>query len=289
MAIPEVDGVTIGLYPLPATAPRIAQDPLLLTIAQGDYEFKPAVDLIPDAEPTYVKPYQPFTFTVSAIPSLPNEVITNMTVTGPSYCILEEPLPGADTTRSAEEPLEVPASPLWAGLAFREPFLFNSEFSSGPAPLVTISGYFSERNFYDREWLLRFPDAIAKFSGEGVKYELLSVLSENEELFDPSMLVKTYPSGLSAETFYPLTPADANLLDTPEMEDYFRACSGIVSYKPSDIKKLRMFFDITIVSDRGTYLFTAHMTVQNDQDTAVERLQYAINTPKVPRPLIASV
>lgn len=287
MAVPVVDGVTVGLYPLPATAPRVAKDPLLATVTAGVYEFKPQVDLLPDAEPTYVKPYQTFSLGVSAVPTLPDEVITNLTVTGPSYCVLEEPLPGADITRSADTEFEIPVSPLWVAPLFKEPFVVNTLTSPGPTPLVTISGYYSERNFFDREWILSFPDAIAKISADGVKYETLEALSEAEGLFTPELLTKTYPSALNAENFYPLTPADAKLYDTAAMEQYFKTCSGILSYKSSEIKKLRMFFEITIVSNKGTYPFTAHMTVQNDQENALERLQYAINTPSVPKPLIA--
>jgi len=282
MAAVFTDEIEVGLYPLPATAPRYLK---LLGLPAGDYEFKPIVEALPDAEPTYVKPYQSFSLTVEAIPTLPNEVITNFTVTGPSYCILEEPRPSFDTTRSFDTEFEIPASPLWVGPLYNEPFVFNSEFSTGASPIVTISGYFSERNFYDREWLLRLPDSIVKVSGNGVQYETLEVIKAQEELFDPSMLVKTYPSGISAENFYPLSFADAKLYDAAVMEEWIKRCSDIISYKPSDIMKLRVFFDITIVSSAGTFLSTAHMTVQNDQDTAIDRLEYAINTPKLPRPL----
>lgn len=279
------DEIEVGLYPLPASATRAQK---VVGLPAGDYEFKPTVDIIPDAEPTYVKPYQNFSITIEGLPSLPNEVITHMSVTGPSYCILEEPLPTYDTTRSFDTEFEVPVSPLWVAPLYNEPFVFNSEFAPGPAPLVTISGYFSERNFHDREWLLRLPNAIVKVSGQGVFYETLDVIEKKEaagELFDPSMLVREYPSSISAENFYPLTFADAKLYDAAVMEEWLKRCSDIISYKPSDIMKLRVFFDITIVSDKGTFLSTAHMTVQNDQDTAIKRLEYGINTPKVPVPL----
>jgi len=279
------DEIEVGFYPLPATAPRYLK---LLGLPAGDYEFKPTVEALPDAEPTYVKPYQSFSLTIEAYPTLPNEVITSMSVTGPSYCILEEPRPSFDTTRSFDTEFEVPVSPLWVGPLYNEPFVFNSEFATGAAPLVTISGYFSERNFYDREWLLRLPNAIVKISGDGVYYETFEKIEKLEaegELFDPSMLKRKYPSSISAESFYPLTFVDAKMYDAPVMEEWLKRCSDIISYKPSDIRKLRVFFDITIVSSAGTFLSTAHMTVQNDQDTAIKRLEYGINTPKVPVPL----
>lgn len=283
MAIPLVDNVTVGLYPLPATAPRAST---VAAVPAGVYEFKPIADVIPDTEPNYVKPYEPFSMTVSAVPNLPDEKLILLTVTGPMYCVLEEPLPTFDSTRSLDTDFEILASPLWVSGAFREPFIVNSTSASGLTPVVTISGYYSERNFYDREWLLRYPDAIAKIGWNGVKYELLEVLNKKEELFDPSMLVKTYPSSINAETFYPLTPADAKMYDAASMETFIVRCSDILSYKPSDIRKLRMFFDITIVSDKGTYPFTAHMTVQNNMDSAIERLTYAINIPKVEKSLV---
>lgn len=285
MAAVLTDGIEVGLYPLPASAVRSLET---LLVPAGTYEFKPIVDIIPDAEPTYVKPYQFFSLEVSAIPTLPNEVITSLTVNGPSYCLLEEPLPTFDTTRSFDTDFEIPVSPLWAAPLYLEPFVLNSTTSPGPTPLVTIQGYFSERNFHDREWLLRLPNAIVKVSGAGVFYETLEVIEKKEaagELFDPSMLVKKYPSSISAENFYPLTFADAKLYDAAVMEEWLKRCSDIISYKPSDIMKLRVFFDIVIVSNAGTFPFTAHMTVQNDQDTAIKRLEYGINTPKVPVPL----
>lgn len=286
MAIPLVDNVTVGLYPLPATAPRAAS---VAAVPAGVYEFKPVADIIPDTEPNYVQPYETFSMTVSAVPNLPDEKIISLTVTGPTHCVLEEPLPSFDSTRSLDADLDITVSPLWVSGAFREPFIVNSTTGSGLTPVVTISGYFSERNFYDREWLLRYPDAIAKIGWNGVKYELLEVLNKKEELFDPSMLVKTYPSSITAETYYPLTPADARLYDASVMETFIARCSDILSYKPSDIRKLRMFFDISIVSDKGTYPFTAHMTVQNNMDTAIERLEYAINTPKAEKPLVNAI
>ncbi len=286
MAIPLVDGITVGLYPLPATAPRAAS---VAVIPAGQYEFKPIANIIPDTEPSYVKPYEVFSMTVSAVPNIPDEKIISITVTGPTHCVLEEPVPGFESTRSLDGAFDLPVSPLWVTGAFIEPFVINTTTASGLAPVVTISGYYSERNFFDREWLLRYPDAIAKLSGAGVKYELLKVLDKNEELFDPVMLVKSYPSSLSPQTFYPLTPADAKQWDSPAMENLITRCADILSYKPSDINKLRMYFNISIVSDKGTYPFTAHMTVQNNQDSAVSRMTYAINTPKVATPLIANV
>jgi len=286
MAIPLIDNITVGLYPLPATAPRASSVAL---VPAGVYELKPVASIIPDTEPNYVQPYEPFSIEVSAVPNIPDEKIISLTVTGPTYCVLEEPLPSFDSTRSLDAELEISASPLWVSGAFQESFIVNSTTASGLTPVVTISGYYSERNFYDREWLLRYPDAIAKISGNGVQYELLEVINKQEEIFDPSMLVKTYPSSISAETFYPLSPADAKLYDSSAMINFISNCSDILSYKPSDIRKLRMFFEISIVSDKGTYPFTAHMTVQNNMESAIERLRYAINTPKAKKPLINAV
>ena len=286
MAIPLVDSLTVGLYPLPATAPRAAA---VASVPAGTYEFKPVAGIIPDTEPNYVKPYEQFSLSVSAVPNIPDEKIISLTVLGPSYCLLEEPVSSFDSTRSLDAEFDLPVSPLWVPGAFREPFIVNTTTDSGLTPVVTISGYYSERNFYDREWILRYPDTIAKLSATGVQYELLEILNKKPELFDPSFLVKTYPSSLNAETFYPLTPVDAKKWDSASIESFIIKCSDILSYKPSDIMKLRMYFDINIVSDKGVFPFTAHMTVQNNQENAIERLAYAINIPKVPKPLITNV
>ena len=106
MATLLVDGLTVGPAPLPG--PPTA-NPALPGAA---IELRPVANKLPDGEggpnTNYISTYQPFTLTVSAIPTAPLEVITSVVILGPNRCILEDPLPGSDTTKSLNKKLKIP-------------------------------------------------------------------------------------------------------------------------------------------------------------------------------------
>ena len=278
MAILTVDGIQIGPFPLPTTALRSP----LPNIESATTELKP-VPLIPDEEeakkpenqkePKYIKPYQVFELFIGATPTDPSDVINDIIVVGPKKCILEEPIVDIFSDlweRSGGEGYEVPISPLWssAGVVL-EPFIVVTPGLAG-AP-AKISGYYSERNFYDREWILEFADVKAKLSGDSITY----TYGPLDEIFGPDGIKTGAP--WNPQTWYPLSPDAAKQLDSYQLERFIELCSGVSGYQPSDIKKLRFFYDIII---NGDTIIPCHMTVENDNNFAGERLKYAINIEK---------
>jgi len=276
MATLLTDNITVGIPPI---TPPIRT--LLSGVVSSQYEFKPTLGpaaiarLLQDGEIAnsndYISPYQDFSLTISAIPTDPLEVITAITLTMNS-CVLEEPLPGADITRSQDTEFEIPVTPYWAPPLFVEPFVIITP--SGPT--VSVSGYFTERNFYDQEWILQYENAIAKFSATGIRF------TRDKKGFVKSVnfletLTGIIPAGINVNNFYPMSIAAAYTYGPEVMQSYILLSERVISYKPSEIKKLRFYFTGNIISNRGTFPFTAHMTVQNNKKAAQERLRYALN------------
>jgi len=310
MAALEDNRVTVGLWPLPGTAKRADLLSGIVTPGVGSFELRPFsyenmgeavangdISSIDD----YISPYQTFTLTVTAIPTLPDEVILNVSFDPippipaftPFKAIIEEPNPATLVSRTgAEEPQEIIPSPNW------NPPLVNEQFiqTLGGVTTATIGGYYTEKAFYDREWVLKFPDAIARISGAGVRYLKYEQIPQGVP-FDPILFdtAPIAPSSITPGTWYSTTKADAEILDAPQMAQYLEKTSGIVSYKASEIRKLRFFYIITITSKvPGTLLpikttIPTFMTVQNNSSWAQKRLTYALNIPKVPRPLLIGV
>lgn len=272
MATLLTDNTTVGLYPLPQSASRV------VPIPAGQYEFAPLLPISLDPDEigngeNYIGTYQGFGLTVQAIPNLPEEVITGFTLRMTS-CVLEEPLPGADTTHSLKDELKIPVTPYWSPPLFFEPLVSVLNFTQSG----TISGYFTERNFYDREWVVSYFNAVARFTSNGLFYAPLENFPKNLP-FDIKNINIPLPSSVNINTFYPFSISNAYTYDAEVLQSYFPV-SQVISYKPSEIKKLRFYFEGSIFSNKGVFPFTAHMTVQQNQKAANERLRYALNRRK---------
>lgn len=301
------DRSTVGIWPLPGTARRANLLEGIVTPGVGSFELRPLpyenmAEAIANGDISsiddYVGPYQTFTLTVTAIPTVPNEVITNVSFDPippvpaftPFQAILEEPNPATLPNRTgAEEPQVIEPSPNWNPPLVNEPYIQTI----GGATTATIGGYYTEKAFYDREWILRFPDVIAKISGEGVRYLRYEDIPQGVP-FDPVLFdtAAFAPSSITPATWYATTRADAEILDAPAMQEYLTKTSGIISYKGSEIRKLRFFYIITITSVVPpstlpiTTTIPAFMTVQNNMEWTQSRLLHALNTPKTPSPLL---
>jgi hypothetical protein len=270
MATLLADNLTVGPPPLPG--PPLANP----SLATATWEFRPvpaSLDLDqagPNAN--YITTYQPFNLSISAIPTLPEEVITNVTTTL-RYCILEDPLPGASTTRSQNGKLEIKVSPFWAPGLFLEPLVVSTP-GTGATP-ATISGYFTERNFYDREIVASYLNAVARFTSNGFFYAPLETFPVKLP-FDLNKIKFQLPSSVNVNTFYPLSISAAYKTESEILENYFSSVGQVISYKGTDIKKLRFFFDVTIISNKGVFPSTAYMIVQYNQKAANERLKFLL-------------
>jgi hypothetical protein len=270
MATLLADNLTVGPPPLPG--PPLANP----SLATATWEFRPvpaSLDLDqagPNAN--YITTYQPFNLSISAIPTFPDEVISTITTTL-RYCILEDPLPGASTTRSQNGKLEIKASPFWAPGLFLEPLVISTP-GTGATP-STISGYFTERNFYDREIVVSYLNAVARFTSNGFFYAPLETFPVKLP-FDLNKIKFQLPSSVNVNTFYPLSISAAYKTESEILENYFSSVGQVISYKGTDIKKLRFFFDVTIISNKGVFPSTAYMIVQYNQKAANERLKFLL-------------
>tara|TARA_B100002019_G_scaffold274196_1_gene270929 strand:- start:541 stop:1539 length:999 start_codon:yes stop_codon:yes gene_type:complete len=313
MAILENNGMTVGPWPLPATLKR--SDILGNLFIPGSlvppaYELRPIpFDKMGEALANgdiatledYVSPYATYTLTAKAIPSLPDEVILSCSFKPPAWAealgifsddirpfkvIVEEPNPGADASRTASEDpviIEPPLGGLWDAPGSEETTI--QTFDSGPT--ATLVGYYTEKAFYDREWYLRFSNCIARFSYLGIQYIKTDDVPQGipldlQELFSDPKIAKTLPSDITYNNWYPQTKADAQAFDSPHMSKYFGMCDGIVSYKATEIRKLRYYYIVFIESLIGGATiptltwFPCFMTVQYNSNFAQQRLAAAI-------------
>lgn len=316
MALLLTDQVTVGVFPLPDTALRLTNpNSLVNKIPAGFYEFKPVVPPVvesvkkildtigikPEAPPIYISPYDVFELPVTAIPTFPNEYITNMTIVGPIACFLEDPLPSLkfpDALRSLEQAVRIGISPWWAPGLFFEPFVTTipvtppvipSPVTAAPGFVGTgpgytaftskIGGYYTERNWTDREWILKERDVIAKYNINGRFYKPWD--PENQE-YPIDVMSINQPS---ASLITPFTFYGTNILSSATIEEvmlpYIRCAEHVMSYKGSEIRSMRFYF--TVVIDSVIYPpylipqpppasiilktpFIAHMSVDTNHD-----------------------
>lgn len=269
MATLLIDGLTVGPAPLPGPP-----GPANLLLPGATFEFRPVPLTLPSGQQgpggagqNYISTYEPFSLTVGAIPTLPLEIVTSVTIIGPTSCIIEDPLPGAPTTKSLNKELKILASPFWLPGLFLEPLVVST-----PGLPATITGYFTERNWYDRVITVSYLNAIAKFTSLGLFYAPLENFPTNLP-FDLNAIKLPLPSSVNINTFYPLTVASAFKTESELLEPYLSTIGQVISYKGTDIKKLRFYFTVTVNSTFGVFPFTAYMIVQYNQKAANERLK----------------
>ena len=186
----------------------------------------------------------------------------------------------AESLRSLEEPLRIGIWPFWApnpgfgklGPLFFEPFIFNSNpppiaprpyLSTGPAgclslgtgydegifpPLpespglatATIAGYHTDRNFFDRQWILKEREYIRKYNSLG-RFETPWKPNRASFPIDPDSIKDFVPSPITPYTFF-----STNILTGACAEDvmmpYLRCADHIMHYKPTEIKALRFYY-----------------------------------------------
>ena len=318
MAVLENNGVTVGPWPLPATLKRT--DVLGNLFIPGGlippaYELRPiAYDNMGEALTSgniatledYVAPYSTFTLNAKAIPSSPDEVILSCSFKPPVWAeslgifsddirpfkvIVEEPNPGSDGSRTAsEEPVIItpPLGGLWDAPGAEEPTI--KALNSGPT--ATLIGYYTEKAFYDREWYLRFSNCFARFSYLGIQYIKSADVPQGipldlQVLFNDPKIARMLPSNITFTNSYPQTKVDAQAFDSPQMPLYFSMCDGIISYKATEIRKLRYYYICWIESLIGASTtptltwFPCFMTVQYNSNFAQQRLTAAIAATQV--------
>ncbi len=306
MPIIENNGITVGPWPLPMTLLRSDVLANIATPGVGAYELRPIPfenmgEAILEGDISglndYVAPYQPFQVTVSVLPDPTENAILNVSfdpsigglplpATTPFAAILEEPNPQTLPNRTGtSKPQIIPPNALWSAPAVTEATIQ----SFGGVTTATLAGFYTEKAFFDRTWILKYPDCVARIGYDGIRVLRISDIPQGvklePELFDAAPM---FPSPITPLNWYPATRADAEILDSPVMAGYLSTCEGIISYKASEIRKLRFFYNIIIVTDKGVSFNPVFMTVQNQMRWAKSRLQYALNIPKTPTNLLST-
>lgn len=282
-AILQPDFTTVGLFPLPTTAVRFANPKSLVNkIPAGQWELKPVIPpvpslltkiqsklgILPETEPKYISPYDNFLLPVTAIVPIPSihEFISGMTITGPIACMLEDPLPVLsfpDALRSLGSIMRIGISPWWAPGLFLDPFVRvtypmpyippspTSVSPSGAGPgyktfTVNIGGYHTDRNWTDREWILKEKDVIAKYNINGRWIKPWKPGNESYPI-NPLQINKLVGSAITPFTFF-----STNLLTSAVCEEvmlpYLKCAEHIMAYKPSEIRSMRFYYLIMIDS-----------------------------------------
>lgn len=299
MPIIENNAITVGPWPLPMTLLRSDVLANITTPGVGAYELRPLPfenmgEAILEGDISglndYVAPYQVFKVTVTVLPDGDETILSvsfdptvgglPLPVTTPFAAIVEEPNPQTLPNRTgSDRPQVITPSALWSPPAVSEATIQ----SLGGTNTATLSGFYTEKAFYDRRWILKYPDGVARIGYDGIRFlrtaDIPQGVALEPELFDAAPVI---PSPITPLNWYPATKADAEILDSPLMAGYLSTCEGIVSYKASEIRKLRFFYNIIIVTDKGVSYRPVFMTVQNQMRWAKSRLQYALNIPKTP-------
>lgn len=209
----------------------------------------------------------------------PGEIkLIDFQIIGPIACIIEDPLPSIDFSRPAEsfrslaEPVRIGIWPFWApnpgfgklGPLFFEPFIFNSNperiqpFASagdcygfsgtgaaaGRPPqesmTATIAGYYTDRNFFDRQWILKEREFIRKYNMNG-RFEMPWNPDRATFPIEPGNIKKFKPSPITPYSFFSTNIITGNCAEDVMMP-YLRCADHIMHYKPTEIKALRFYY-----------------------------------------------
>lgn len=297
---PGVSDITLaGRVPPPVSTWQLRPTPL------NPRSIVTARKYVDDPLKSYIEPYDPFTISLQF--TSPGQIIS---IRGALLsCVLESPLPTVDGDNRtvinavgeiASGTFKLPSNLVgfWQPGLFKEPLVLGSSGAGvvpvpapmgispngtvyspvggfGPTGIYTISGYFTERNFFDREWIISVGGYPVKLNAGG-----LSILKPQFKSLNP--LSATNPSNWaiikewSPDLFYNPNIATARIFDGPVIEGYITGASGITMYKPSEIGSLRFYFRFDVDSFvNGAVVTTpinAHMSVKYNQDLGSYRL-----------------
>jgi hypothetical protein len=255
----------------------------------------------------YVSTYDyfeiPLTFTLdffdlaSDTPQNPT-LITSITAKLLS-CRLESPLPKDGKQRTDVKNGKAVAAPakfatvgqvIWSPGNFKEPFIFGSGFpgkmdlptgttmSYGPGVEEAdfkVFGYFTERNFFDREWITKWGPLSVKCDAFGAY--LQNPLKPLLNPLDIRLVDWIRIAAWTPDQFYQENIGLASKIDANIIQRYINRCTNVVSYKPSEISSLRYYFLFTATTNKllskSTY---GCLTVKYNQDLGDKRLKLAL-------------
>ena len=155
-----------------------------------------------------------------------------------------------------------------------------TSYTGGPGvpQNYTVKGYFTERNFYDREWIVQWGFLLYKINSNGVYW--------NAPLLDQLIGSMTginkakwfYSKSWTPDQFFQPSKELAKKYDGPGTEKYIKGAKKIIQYKPSEIGSLRFYFTFTCTTNfpgASTEIFEATMSVKYNTEFGAERLKIA--------------
>lgn len=155
-----------------------------------------------------------------------------------------------------------------------------TSYAGGPGipQNYTVKGYFTERNFYDREWIVQWAFLLYKINSKGVYW--------NAPLLDQLIGSMTginkakwfYAKSWTPDLFFQPKKELAKKYDGPGTEQYIKGAKKIIQYKPSEIGSLRFYFTFTCTTNfpgASTEIFEATMSVKYNTEFGAERLKLA--------------
>ena len=149
---------------------------------------------------------------------------------------------------------------------------------AGTPQTYTIKGYFTERNFFDREWVTEFGFLKYRVNANGV-YWNSSLLNTLLGMLGINKLPWILRTKWTPDQFFQPTAEAAKKYDSPQVTPFIKGASKIYQYKPSEIGSIRFYFTFTVITDMppplNVEIFTATMSVKYNTEYGTERLKFA--------------
>lgn len=148
----------------------------------------------------------------------------------------------------------------------------------GVNQIYTVSGYYTERNFFDREWIVQWDFLLYKINANGVYWNapLLDQLVGSMTGINKAIWI--HSGSWTPNEFYQLTKEQAKRYDSSKVQKYIKGAKKIIQYKPSEIGSLRFYYEFTCVTDypgASTETFEATMSVKYNTQYGADRLKVA--------------
>jgi hypothetical protein len=141
-----------------------------------------------------------------------------------------------------------------------------------------VQGYFTERNFFDREWITEWGPFRIKLDAFGAYFQ--NPLTYAIPPLELTPLNWIPFRNWTPDLFYQPNIVLASKIDAPVIEQFIKGATSILKYKPSEIGSLRYYFYFQTttnvdISPITTNNFFGTMTVKYNQDVGTERLKWA--------------
>jgi hypothetical protein len=148
----------------------------------------------------------------------------------------------------------------------------------GQTQLYSLKGYFTERNFYDREWIVQWQFLLYKLNSKGVYWNCPLVDQLVGSMVGINKAIWIHSIAWSPNEFFQPDKSLAKRYDGPQTEKYIKGAKKIIQYKPSEIGSLRFYFTFKCTTDfpgASTETFEATMSVKYNTEIGAERLKFA--------------